>query len=432
VVAGSIAAGYALMAIGWIRIDHLPPLHAHPRPPSAGLLPVVPLVAVLVLVLPRLAATWPWRRLLPTAWALAVGWAVALAASDGFGAVARPLTYPTEYLTGLPAVGDHPLRWLRGFAESLPSAPTHVQGHPPLPVLILWGLRRAGLGGPGWAATLIIVVGGSSVVAIAIAMRRVAGEPAARRAVPFLVLAPFAVWIATSMDALFLGVGAWGVALLALGCGPGRSPVWAFAGGVALGALPYLSYGLVPLLAVPLTVVLVTRPRRAVVAGLAAGMTIVPVAFTAAGFWWFDGVAATHAAWAAGAGARRPYPYFLIGDLAVLALTTGPAVARALAAACRRAPAPATARGAGSEDDPRPDREPAPAPAVVVLAAAALAGVVVLDLAGVTRGEVERIWLPYAAWIVTVTAALRPGGKGGLAAQGATALALQAFVRSPW
>src|SRR5260370_20434948 len=90
-----------------------------------------------------------------------------------------------------------------------------------------------------------------------------AGERPARRALPFLALAPLVVWIATTMDALFLGVAAWGVSLLVVGSSnrswrfPHRRPpsvretprVNVLGAGVLLGALPYLSYGLLPLLA---------------------------------------------------------------------------------------------------------------------------------------------------------------------------------------
>jgi hypothetical protein len=65
-------------------------------------------------------------------------------------------------------------------------------------------------------------------------------------------------------------------------------------------------------------------------------------------------------------------------------------------------------------------------------AAAALAGVLALDLSGVTSGEVERIWIPYAAWVVTVAAVHRPPARTMLLAQTVTALVIEAFVRSPW
>jgi hypothetical protein len=153
----------------------------------------------------------------------------------------------------------------------------------------------------------------------------------------------------------------------------------------------------------------VTRPARAVLVALAVGVLVVPVAFTLAGFSWWDGMMATHASWAAGAGAqRRPYAYFLLGDLAVLCLLIGPAAARALRSALL------TDRGVG------------------MLVGAALVGVLALDVSGVTRGEVERIWVPYAPWIVVAACVHRPPARGLLLAQAATALALEAVVGSPW
>jgi hypothetical protein len=67
-----------------------------------------------------------------------------------------------------------------------------------------------------------------------------------------------------------------------------------------------------------------------------------------------------------------------------------------------------------------------------LLVGAALAGVLALDLAAVTRGEVERIWLPYAAWTTAAAAVHRARARGLLLAQAVTALLLQALVRSPW
>jgi hypothetical protein len=48
-----------------------------------------------------------------------------------------------------------------------------------------------------------------------------------------------------------------------------------------------------------------------------------------------------------------------------------------------------------------------------------------------SKGETERIWLPFAPWLLVATAALR-GSRGWLGAQIALALALQLGVRSPW
>jgi hypothetical protein len=133
----------------------------------------------------------------------------------------------------------------------------------------------------------------------------------------------------------------------------------------------------------------------------------VTLAFAAAGFLWPAGVFATHAQWAADPGAARPYLYFLVANLAVLALLTGPAAAVGLTRAGR-----------------------AVSPGITLLVAAAMTAVLALDLSGVTRGEVERIWLPFAVWI-TLAAALAPTRRL-LTLQAITGLLLQALVISPW
>ncbi|GLY88041.1 hypothetical protein [Actinoallomurus iriomotensis] len=514
-VAVVFAVGAALRAAGKLPVDPVPPLHASARLLIGPLVPAAVVALAGVAVLPAAVRRLRWRPLLAVAWLASALWAVVLQWPDG---VSRPLTAPTEYLAGLPAMGDHPLSWLRGFTRHLQEYPTHVKGHPPLPDLILWILRWTGLNEPGWAAALVIAVGTSSTVAIAMTIRTLADEETARRALPFLVLAPTVICLATSMDAFFLGAAAWAVALTAEATAPagedtphppwgtiplqssspvgvghkafhrlwitvlrwagvhGRSTVRtardgavdaqapglarkrlpavfrprlgrlvrerfpavfrpcpgglarerlpaafrprqgglarrlvvAFVGGIVTGSLPYLNYGLVTILALPLAVFLLTWPRRAVVVTFVLGCAVVPLAFTLGGFLWWDGVAATHAAWAAGAGSERPYAYFLVGDLAVLALIIGPMAAGALPYVLRRGGA------------------------LGVLTAAALLGVLALDLSGVTRGEVERIWLPYAAWLTAAAAVHRPPARRALLVQAVTALLIQALVRSPW
>ncbi|TDC03316.1 hypothetical protein E1284_38440, partial [Actinomadura bangladeshensis] len=217
-IAAAFAVGGYLRRAGLATEDRLPPLHARARavPLTWQLLPAAVFAAAAVAALPPLAARLPWRALPPLAWAGSAAWAMALAASDGLGALAAPLDAPTEYPAGLAQVRPDPLEWLRTFTDRLAGYTTHVRGHPPLPTLLLWALERAGLGGTGWAAAAIIAAGASAAAAIAVTVGCLAGERAARAAVPFLVLAPPAVWIATAMDAFFLAVGAWGTALLAL------------------------------------------------------------------------------------------------------------------------------------------------------------------------------------------------------------------------
>nr|WP_203950499.1 hypothetical protein [Microbispora rosea] len=402
-VAGAFAVGGLLHAQGVLRIDHLPPLHGLARLPTAALLPAAAFAVLAVAVLPRLTAHLPMRAAPAAAFAASLAWTVLLSVS-GEG-LAWPFTHRQEYLAGLGAVGDDPLGWLAGFTRDLPAYPTHVRGHPPLPVLVLWALAAAGLPGPLWAALLVVVAGCSAVAAIGLAVWRVAGEEAARRALPYLALCPAAVWIATTMDAFFAGVAAWGTALLVLGARSRAGRVALGLGaGLALGALPYLSYGLVPFLLVPLVAAVAVGVPRSTVAACLVGAAAVSALFAAGGFWWPAGVLATHAEWAADPGAARPYLYFLVANLAVLALVTGPATAVGLVA-------PGSAR----------DR---------ILPLAALVAVLALDLSGVTRGEVERIWLPYALWVGA--AAGRTADRRLLAVQAAVGLLLQGFVKSPW
>jgi hypothetical protein len=439
-IAAAFAVGWYLRRAGLATEDPLPPLHARARgwPPTWRLLPAAAVAALAVAALPALAARLPWRALPPVAWAAAAAWTVALAVSDGWDALARPLDAPTEYPAGLAQVRPDPLAWLQTFTERLGGYTTHVRGHPPLPMLVLWALEKAGLGGTGWAAAFIIAAGTSAAAAIAVTVRCLAGERTARAAVPFLALAPLAVWIATAMDAFFLAVAAWGTALLALAArGAGdRALVPAAAGGLLLGCLPYLSYGLLPLLAVPLAVAMLGRPRARVLAAAAAGLVVIPAAFTLLGFWWPDGVRATLDTYLLSRGsAQRSYAYFVFANLAVLGLLTGPAVAHALPRTLAQ-----LGRGALWRDVLRRDvpgrgarsRAVEPAAAVAVLAGAALLAVLVLDASGVTRGEVERIWVPFAAWLTAAAALDRPRVRAWLAAQAVTALAVQALVLSPW
>jgi hypothetical protein len=405
---GAFLIGYLLRKAGLATEDELPPLHARLRLLTWQLLPAACAAALAVAVLPPLAQRLPWRSLLPVSWAAAVLWTVVLALSDGFDALHRPLDAPTEYPVGLDAVRADPLEWLRTFTEKLGGYTTHIRGHPPLPTLVLWALEETGLRGTGWSAAFIIAVGTSSVAAIALTVRCVAGEPAARRALPFLVLAPLTLWIATSMDAFFLGIGAWATALIALAA-KHNALLPATGGGLLLGTLPYLSYGLLPLFALPLAVVILTRPSRRTLVVLLCCAALVPLAFTLGGFWWFDGVAATRETYLISRGsAQRSYAYFAVANIAVLGLLIGPATAHALPAALS-------------------NRRP-----LAWLVGAALVGLLALDVSGVTRGEVERVWLPYAAWVVLATAQHTPLARTWLAAQAVLALGVQALVLSPW
>jgi len=357
---------------------------------------------------PPLVRRLRWSALLGVSWLAGAGWIVALATGNGGGwaAVRRPLLSRYEYLAAVPDVGDSGA-FLRSFVADLPGYPTHVRGHPPGMLLLLEQLDRIGLGGAAWASALVIGAGAAAAPAALVALRALAGEPLARRAALFVTLAPAAVWFGTSADALFCGVLAAGIALLALACTAergSRADATALLAGLVLGAGLMLSYGLAPLGLLALGVAASTRRVRPLVLA-AAGVAAVLLAFAAAGFWWSSGLQATHALYSAGAAARRPYLDFLVISPAAFALAIGPAAIAGLAALRGRR--------------------------AWVLPAGALAALAVAELSGLSRGETERIWLPFAPWLLLAAAAL-PAPRRWLAAQLALALALQIVVVSQW
>jgi hypothetical protein len=287
-------------------------------------------------------------------------------------------------------------------------------------VLLLWTLSRLGLGGAGWTAALCIGGGAAAAVAALVAFRAAAGEALARVAAPFLALAPAAVWVATTADAFYAGLGAGGVAMVALACRAGdgnrrRADILAAGGGLLLGAAVFCSYGAVLLAPVALAVAVVVAPagglRRSLLVAIGA-VAVVVLVFAAAGFWWFDGLATARTAYAAGVASRRPYDYFLVANLAAFAIAIGPAAVAGLARLRQKGP--------------------------WLVAGAALVAVVAADLSGLSKGEVERIWLPFVPWVLVATCALAgrhhtaQPARSWLGLQVAIALGLQLVVRTPW
>jgi hypothetical protein len=240
-------------------------------------------------------------------------------------------------------------------------------------------------------------------------VREVAGEARARAAWPFVAAAPLAIWVATSADALYAGVGAWAVALVILASGRDdrRGDAFALGGGLLFGLLAFLSYGLVLLGFVPLLVAWSRRRLRPIVLAT-IGVSVVFAAFALAGFWWFAGLAATRARYDAGVASRRPYDVFVLVNAACLAIATGPAIAVAIAR--------------------MRDRR------LWTLVGGALISIGIAAVSGMSKGEVERIGLPFSIWLLPAGAvfAMRRPASAWLAVQLAFAIGVQTLVRSPW
>ncbi|WP_197289629.1 hypothetical protein [Saccharothrix sp. NRRL B-16348] len=383
-----------------------PPLFAHWLPHVGIGTPLAVLVALSVVVWgPSLAGRLSWRAALGAGYGTALAWTFSLALVDGWErGFAGRLTTEHEYLDEVPGVTDVGAM-LREFTSRIldyqpDSWATHVSAHPPGAFLVFIGLDRIGLSGGAWASAFVVLVGALTAVAVPVAVRAYVSEEHARAVLPFVALFPGAVWIGVSADGLFAAVAACGIALLAT-----RR---ALAGGVVLGFSVFLSYGLV-LMGVLALAVLLSGPRGRDWRGVGVavlGASAVVAVFAALGFWWLDGYHLVVERYYQGIATPRAYSYWVWANLAAAVFACGFAP---FAARWRKLPE--TARGA------------------VTLAAAAAVAILVADVSGLSKAEVERIWLPFTVWLVVLVPDRR---RLWLAAQAVTALAVNHLLLGDW
>jgi hypothetical protein len=273
-------------------------------------------------------------------------------------------------------------------------------------VLLAW-LAAAGLEQPYWVAVGVIAAGAACAPAAMLAIREVAGAKTARVAAPFLATAPAAIWMATSADALYAGVSAWAITLLVLATG--RRDRWrealSLGAGFLFGCALLLTYGAATLLFVAVAVSWWRRRWRPIATAMMATIAVLAAA-AAAGFVWFEGLAATEMAYRAGVSSARPYDFFVVNNLAAFALAVGPA---ALVGVTR-----------------------VPRSRLAWLVGGALMAVAAADVSGLSKGEVERIWLLFVPWVVVAAGQLREHARRWLWLHTAVALGIAAFVRTPW
>lgn len=378
------------------------------------------LAPLLALVVVTVGVRWTrqahWSALWPVTWAVSAAWGLAVAWVDPWArGVTEPLLSRYDYLIAVPRINE--LSDLTtSFTASIPidSAepwPTHVASHPPGALLPFVLLERLGLEGAGPAAALIVIVGASTSVALLVAARALLDLDAARRLAPFAMLAPGVIWTVVSADAIFTAIVAWAVALTAVACTATgrRADVVALAAGIALGIAIYMSYGMV-LASVMVGAVLLLRGRWRTALLLASGALVVAVVVTAAGFWWLDGYRIVVERYYDGLGGVRPLSYWGWANLAAFALAIGPAAVVGV----RRA---VSARNT----------------VVMAVSGAALLCIAIATVGGLSKGEVERIWLPFGVWVVFAAVAI-PADRTRvwLAAQAALVIGLAHVVLTPW
>lgn len=371
---------------------------------------VAPVVAVVVLWFARHP---PRRGWLPLSALGLFAWAVSLALVDGVDGLTRSLT-PDSYIGDVNDVGNDPLEYLRTFTTSTDEHTTATRGHPPGPVLLLWALQRAGLSGHFELALFVTAVGALSAPLVLSAVRDVSGETAARRYAPVLILAPYAVWLAVSMDAVVLTIAA---AMTVAGLRATRNKGWSAAGwavlaGVLIGIGALFSYAAAWL---GLSIVGIYFARRRAALNLFSGVgALAPVLLAwAAGFAWTDGLATAYADFATRIEPARSALWWGLISLCALLLAAGPPL-YASVRKLRNTPGWPFLLGAAS-------------------------AVVFSIAAGLARGGVEHAWLPFFPWLTV--AAIAPEEQGGepvrspllLVSVGAlTAIVIEAVLLTPW
>lgn len=373
---------------------------------------------------PVVAQRLSWRTLTLGTWATACVWAFSLAMIDGFErGFAQRLTGRDEYLWEVPGITDIAAT-MRTFSSRIldfqpHSWTTHVSGHPPGALLTFVWLDRIGLHGGAFAGLLCLLAGSSAATAVLVAVRAVADEATARRAAPFLAVAPTAIWVAVSADGYFAGVAAWGIALLALAVrGDTRFPALVGgAAGMALGWGIFLSYGLV-LMDLPALAVLASAANwraalRVLVPAVLAAVAVA-VSFAVAGFYWFDGYELVQQRYWQGIAKDRPFQYWVWGNLACVVCAIGLG----------------SVAGLGRAFDPAAIRRRS---GLHLLLLAAVVAICCADLSMLSKAETERIWLPFTIWL-TAAPALLPvrSHRVWLALNAIGALVLNSVIFTNW
>jgi hypothetical protein len=357
-----------------------------------------------------------WNFVLTAGYVLTLAWALALAMVDGGAGLTRALLAPDGYLTDVSDVGEDPLGYLSEFTRNDAEHSDATRGHPPGPVLLLWAAQRLGITDNPTLGVLITAVGALTVPLVLLAVRGVCGERAARSYLPVLVLAPYAVWLAVSTDAVVSVLGGAMVAAGVHASAPARrgwsAALWAALSGILLGVAALLSYA-APWLG--LSVVCLYFARRRAFLNVATGLgALLPVlAAELCGFSWVDGLLNAQADYLARIVPYRS-PWWWSGiSLVVLLLATGPPLVASLRK-LRNTPGWPFLVGAG---------------AAVLFSLAA----------GLARGGVEHAWLPFFPWLTV--AAVAPERQGGeppptplllVAAGAVTAIVIEAVLATPW
>lgn len=382
-------------------------------------IPIV-IACIVVIAAPIVIDRWRLRWITLATGLTAGAFAVALALGDGADGLFYGATHPTEYYANLPKTPEW-RSFLSSFLDRLPHYSVHVRGHPPGFTLVLKAIAAIGLHG-AWPVVALSIIGVvTTPIAVLITVHRLAGPSWVRRAAPFMVITPYAIWQVTSADAFYAAVASAGVAFLAVALTATtrwRSVAASLASGLLLGFSLFLTYGTVTFLIVPAMIVGASwrRWKRMTLAVALSSIAVlaVLVAYQWFGFWWFDGFSALGKQYWEGTAKFRVWTYFALSNVAVSLVAVGPAV---FAGVVRL-----RSRG------------------LWILFGAALLAIVASEVSQYSKGEVERIWLLFYPWVMLAAAPLAPVGSGRgvatlrlwLSIQVIGAILLQSWLVTKW
>ncbi len=385
----TIAAGLVLQLVAGVTLGSaLPPFlmawHPQARWP---LLVAIVVAAALVGLVPRAVDRVRSAALfaaLAYAGALALGLAVNVArlGTAGWSHVFErgpggAFEARFEYLPSLRYLDGGVAGYVRHFAALLPDLSTHVKGNPPGPLVVM---HLLGIDTPARLTVACIGLGALCAPLAYGLGRELGGERRGRVAAALTIFSPSCVLFGvTSVDYAFAAVGMIGAWLLV-----DRRPSARTAGCVAVAVGSFLSW---VLLAIPVWAVLcllIRDGRRAALrAGAGALAAILGLTFLLHLVWGYDPLAVLRALgpiYAGGMASQRPYWFWLFGSpAAFLAMLGAPVAWSAVRASARREPA-----------------------------ALALAAVILVSaVAGFTKAETERIWLPFVPLVCVAAASVR-------------------------
>jgi len=392
------------------------PFLGHYRIQVSPLSLLAPAVALVFLAAWRWLRQLRWSVLLIVSYVIGFAWALALALVDGTAGLTRSLLDPSNYAPDVAMVADRPGRYIATYTADIAGHSLAARGHPPGAVLLLWAFERAGVRDQLTLSLFITALGVLTVPFVLYCVRSVCGEVTARRYAPVLVLAPYAIWVAVSMDGVVAMLGAAMCAAGVFASAHHRHGVvaaaWSVVTGVMIGFAAMFSYAVVWL---GLSVVLLYFARRRPFLNIGTGIgALAPVLFANhLGFGWLTGLISANSDFAARIEPFRSAPWWAVLSIVALVLAAGPPL-YASARKIRNTPA---------------------WPFLVGAATAVLFSV----FAGLARGGVEAAWLPFFPWLTV--AAVAPEKQAGdpppmpwpLVVGGVlTAVVIEALLATPW